>query len=405
MKRHIRCLILLAGGAFALVLAGCGSGVDASADAVPEAVSAEATSEEAQDSTVEVEDPQEQSDSDEVDEPEEAEEVEDVVEVVEFTGDALTVAGEATAWVPGCNVGLPVSAGEGDCESVGGFTILPVTFSSQLSGTLDGSYTQHARYAVSPDGDYVFASVDTFVGTVGECGEGTIVFNSAGSGTFDTVEPASDIPISSDVSWISYTTVESRLSTLDAVLSSTTSTETGATSFDTTGTINCGDGESVGDLVLTARPESSVDPADALDAAGTATFAVNADCNVLPGSDSPTSCPSVDGFYVQGLNNSLTLDGAIQGDVRFITANLVDSAQNWEHSGIVIFEGTVEGCGEGAAVYVNEAAGNNRQAGFFHVRSFTPQGFDSGPLDLSIDTSTRLSGFVRATSEGSYSCG
>ena len=56
MERHIRCLILLAGGAFALVLAGCGSGVDASADAVPEAVSAEETSEEAQDSTVEEED-------------------------------------------------------------------------------------------------------------------------------------------------------------------------------------------------------------------------------------------------------------------------------------------------------------------------------------------------------------
>ena len=327
------------------------------------------------------------------------------MEVVEFTGDALTVAGEATAWVPGCNVGPPVTAGEGDCESVGGFTILPVTFSSQLSGTLDGSYTQHARYAVSPDGDYVFASVDTFVGTVGECGEGTIVFNSAGSGTFDISEPASDIPLSSDASWISYTAIESRLSTVDAVLSSATSTGTGATSFETTGTINCGDGESVGDLVLAARPQSSVDAAGTLDAAGTATFAVRSDCNVIPGGGSPTSCPSVDGFYVQGLNNSLTFDGALQGDVRFITANLVDSAQNWEHSGIVIFEGTIEGCGEGAAVYVNEAAGNNRQAGFFHVRSFTPQGFDSGPLGLSIDTSTSISSFVRATSEGSYSCG
>ena len=32
----------------------------------------------------------------------------------------------------------------------------------------------------------------------GECGDGTIVFNSAGSSTFDISEPASDIPTSSD---------------------------------------------------------------------------------------------------------------------------------------------------------------------------------------------------------------
>ena len=404
MERHIRCLILLAGGALALVLAGCGSGVDTSADAVPGAVSAEETSEEAQDSTVEVDDAEEQPDPDEVDEPEEAEEVEDVVEVVEFTGDALTVAGETTAWVPGCNVGPPVSAGEGDCESVGGFTILPVTFSSQLSGTLDGSYTQHARYAVGPDGGYVFASVDTFVGTVGECGEGTIVFNSAGSGTFDTTEPLTDAPRSLNASWASYTAVESELDTVDVILS-TTSTADGSTSFETTGTINCGQGESLEVLVDAARPESSVDAAGLLEWTGTSGFSATADCNVVPGGSSP-SCPSVDGFYVQGLANRLFFNGSFDGDARVFAAQLVDESDNWEQSSLMIFEGVVEGCGEGTVVLVNEGAGNNRSGEFQHIRVFTPVGFDSGPLGVNADLDeVTFTGPVTASINGTYSCG
>ena len=379
MKRHIRCLILWAGGALALVLAGCGSGVDTSADAVPEAVSEVDTTEEASGSTVEA------------------------VEVSEFTGDALSSTGRTTTWVPGCNVGPPVTATEGDCESVGGFTILPGTLTAQLSGTLDGSYTQHLRIAVGPDGDYVFASIDTFVGTVGECGEGTIVFNSAGSGTF-TTERVGTFPTASDFSWISYTATESRFDTLDVVLSATTA-RSGQTTFDMTGTINCGGDESIEVLVDAARPESSVDAAGLLEWTGTSGFSATADCNVVPGGSSP-SCPSVDGFYVQGLANRLFFNGSFEGDARVFAAQLVDSAANWELSSLMIFEGVVEGCGEGTVVLVNEGAGNNRSGEFQHIRVFSPAGFDSGPLGANADLDeATFTGPVTASINGTYSCG
>ena len=401
MKRHIRCLIWLAGGALALVLAGCGSGVDASADAVLEAVSAAETIEEASDTTVEVEEDPEVDDAEEQPDPDE--EAEEAVEVSEFTGDALSSTGRTTTWVPGCNVGPPVTAGEGDCESVGGFTILPGTLTAQLSGTLDGSYTQHLRIAVGPDGDYVFASIDTFVGTVGECGEGTIVFNSAGSGTF-TTERVGTFPTASDFSWISYTATESRLDTLDVVLSTTTARR-GQTTFDITGTINCGEDESIEVLVDAARPESSVDAADLLEWTGTSGFSATADCNVVPGGSSP-SCPSVDGFYVQGVDNRLFFNGSFEGDARVFAAQLVDSAANWEQSGLFIFEGVVEGCGEGTVVLVNEGAGNNRSGEFRHIRVFSPVGFDSGPLGANADLDeATFTGPVTASINGTYSCG
>ena len=408
MKRRIRCLFWLAGGAFALVLAGCGSGVDDSTGVVSEAVSAADTTEEAPDPTTEVDesiDVEEELEVDDAEEqPEPDEEVEDVVEVSEFTAEPLTVSGETTAWVPGCNVSLPVTVGEGDCESVGGFTILPATLTSELSGTLEGSYTQHARYAVGPDGGYVFASIDTFVGTVGECGEGTIVFNSAGSGTFDTTEPLTDAPRSLNASWASYTAVESELDTVDVVLS-TTSMADGSTSFETTGTINCGQGESLEVLVDAARPESSVDAAGLLEWTGTSGFSATADCGVVPGGSSP-SCPSVDGFYVQGLANRLFFNGSFDGDARVFAAQLVDESDNWEQSSLMIFEGVVEGCGEGTVVLVNEGAGNNRSGEFQHIRVFTPVGFDSGPLGVNADLDeTTFTGPVSARINGSYSCG
>jgi hypothetical protein len=390
MKRQIRTVILVAAGACALILSGCGSDAVATTNVVPESAASAEASEPSPEATVAI--------NDEADGTASEDEVVDSAAVV-----PVDVRGAATSVRPGCNLGLPFNAGEGNCESFGGYLIQPVTFRADLRGTLDGSYTQHGTFAVAPDGSYVFASIDTFVGTVAECGEGTVVWNSAGWGNFEVTEPAQIFAISRNTSWISYTAAESELSTLDVALSATTM-QTALTSVEMTGTVSCGGAGSMDELVAAARPDSSVDADNALEWTGPSTLTIGPTCTVTPDPDAPGACPKIDGFSVQPLRNELVFSGSLEGEVRFFADNLVTTRANYEHSGIVIFEGAVEGCGEGVVVFVNEAVGNANQFGFDHLRGYTPQGFDPGPLGVHIDGTATLRGPLSTESDGSYSC-
>lgn len=301
-----------------------------------------------------------------------------------------------------CNLGLPFSAGETDCESFGGYLIQPTTFEADLRGTLDGSFTSYMTFVVAPDGRYVFASMDTFVGRVGECGEGTVVWNSAGQGNFEIADPVRAEAFTRNVNWISYTAAESELSTIDVVLSAT-STQTALTSFAMTGTVQCGDAGSVDELVDAVRPDSSVDRVNALDWTGPSSFAFGSTCVATDNLDAPTACPIVDGFAVQPLNNQLTFSGSFEGEGRFVATQLLGGA-DFEHIGILIFEGLVEGCGEGTVVMVNEAIGNGAEVGFRHLRSFTPPEYDAGSLGLRGDSTATPVGVVTFEMDGTYSC-
>lgn len=379
MKQHIRCGLFFAAGTFALALSGCGSDEVAQADVVAESSSPA--------SSVVTSEPAESVDS------------ADVLDSGE--GFLVDVQGATTAVRASCNLGLPFSVGEGDCESFGGYLIMPVTYEAQFRGTFEGSYTQRGTFAVASDGSYVFASIDTFVGTVGECGEGTVVWNSAGQGDF---EAASRLPgaISRNTNWISYTAVESELSTLDVVLSADTM-QTALTQIAMTGTYSCGDAGPVDELVAAVRPDSGVDPVDVLDWTGPSNFAFGPTCDVTDNPDVPTACPIVDGFAVQGLNNQLDFSGAFEGQGRFVAAQLVAGA-DFEHIGILIFEGLVEGCGEGTVVMVNEAIGNGAEVGFRHLRAFTPPEHVAGSLGVRLDATARPVGVVSFEMDGIYSC-
>lgn len=390
MKRHIRSVLLVAAGVCTLALSGCGSDVVAQTDAVPEATASTEASELETEAAVEID--------------EEADGTASEDEAVDnAAGMPVDVRGAATSVRPSCNLGLPFSVGEGDCESFGGYLLQPVTFKAQLRGTFDGSYTQRGTFAVADDGSYVFASIDTFVGTVGECGDGTVVWNSAGWGDFEITEPAQTVPISWNTNWVSYTAARSALSTLDVALSATT-TQTALTSVKMTGTVSCGEEGSIDALVDAVRPDSSVDAANVLEWTGTSSFAFGSTCVVTDDPDLPTACPIVDDFAVQPLNNNLVFSGSFEGEGRFVAAQLVGIAADYEHAGIFIFEGTVEGCGEGSVVLVNEAVGNGAEVGFRHLRSFTVPELEAGSLGVHVDSTATPVGVLSFASEGSYSC-
>lgn len=401
MKSPIGTILFLAAAAIALALSACGSEAQASRTDGAEASSSDVSTETSTETSTEppTEPPTELPTEVAADVSTEPDDVEPVHGAA---GEAVDAQGSTTSIDTGCHLGLPFEAGEGDCEAYGGYRLQPLTYTAEFRGTLSGTYTQHATFAVDDAGAFVFASVDTFVGTLGECGEGTVSWNSVGWGDFELTDPPGLFATSRNVNWISYTATESELGTLDVVLSARTR-QTALRGVEMTGTLSCGDGESTAGLVAAARPESSVETAEAFDWTGTSVFAVGDTCVARDDRETPDICPTSDGFFVQRLRNDLVFSGSFEGEARFFAANLIGNA-DFEHSGIMIFDGVIEGCGEGVVLFVNEATGNAFESDFSHLRAFTPQDIEPGPTGVRLDVTVKQIGVVSAEFGGSYSC-
>lgn len=317
---------------------------------------------------------------------------------------AADLTGEmAFEWIPSCSLGPLLNRELDECATFAGYTILPAVLPGVRTGTFDGTENFHGIFAVEPDGDYVFAGISSFVGTVDGCGDGTVVFNSTGSGSFDLEQSAElDTLISGPIDAISYTAVASKLSTLDIALETTLTAAARTNTFDIAGTFACGETASEADAIAAVRPESAVADEPFI-WTGPSTFDIGLTCNT---SDltAPDACPIVDDFLVMILDNDLVMSGSFEGEAIFVGAQLVNSDVEFEHAGIFIFDGVVEGCGEGTVINANEAVGNGMRPGFPHVRGFTPANFHPGPLGVSVDTTVRPTGVVSGEMDGTYSC-
>lgn len=390
MTHKIRPFALALAAAFALFLGACG---DADASTQTAAASVEPTTPPAPTSSTEPIEPA----------------VEEVVETAAPVDDVLAefhdVTGEmAFELDPSCSMGPPLTAEPADCATFAGYTILPATLTATRTGTFDGTETFHAVFAVDADGGYRFAGISSFVGTVDECGEGSAVFNTAGTGSFD-IEQSSEAGtlVSGPIDAISYTAASSKVGTLDLAFQATMTT-LDPTTLDISGTVNCGDEPLNANSFSAVRPESSVVEADERDWTGTATYSLDPDtCNPSEFADPPQACASMGGFTVMPLNNTLILSDPFDGDAVFVGTNII-SGMNYEHSGIFIFDGVIDGCGEGSVVMANEAIGSFLSPVFPHARGFTPPLFEPGALDVATDGGVDITGQVSGNMTGSYSC-
>ncbi|MGI9605587.1 MAG: hypothetical protein ACR2P0_05560 [Acidimicrobiales bacterium] len=321
------------------------------------------------------------------------------------SGDTFDVTGEmAFELNPSCSIGPPLSAEPADCETYAGYTIVPATLTATRTGTFDGTETFHAVFAVDADGGYVFAGISSFVGAVDGCGEGTAVYNSAGTGSFD-IEQSSEAGtlVLGPMDAVSYTAAPSKLATLDLAFEATMTT-LDPTTLDISGTVNCSDEPLNAGSFDAVRPESSVVEAGAREWTGAASYVLGATCNPsVYAAGSPNACPTTDGFLVMPLNNSLVLGAPFDGEAVFVGTNIIADS-NYEHAGIFIFDGTIDGCGEGSVVMANEAIGSFLSPVFPHARGFTPPLFDTGALGVHADGTVKITGQVSGTMEGSYSC-
>lgn len=395
MTEHLRSLALAL--AVGLLAAACGT----DAESTQTAAVIEPTAEQATSTTSEAtEQPAEEVVETSVptdDTSAEEEALADDVLTSEVTGDMVF------EWVPSCSMGPPLTTEPADCPTFAGYTILRAMLSGVRTGTFDGTETFHAVFAVDSDGHYVFAGTSSFVGTVDGCGDGPVVFNSGGSGRFDLEqqedEPGAFTPVHTNA--FSYTPIASKLGALDVAFE-TTMTAVDPTTLEVSGTVVCGDAldDSAFDAV---RPKSGVVANDARAWTGPGSFAVGETCHPTSDENAPGACPIMDGFIVMPLNNTLIFDGEFDGDAVFAGTNLV-SEVDYEHSGILIFEGNVDGCGEGSVLMVNEAIGSFLSPNFRHTRGFTLQSFDTGSLGVQVDAGVRVTGQVSGIMEGSYSC-
>lgn len=403
MTRTTRYRVVTAGVALALLLGACGSDTDDPIEALASA--AEPTT------SVEA-DPPPESAAETPSEPTEVATVEGAEEEesppAAAQPDELPVSGAMSFdWAFDCSMGPPLTLEPGDCETFGGYRIVRAVLAVQRTGTFEGTEQFHATFVVDADGAYTFSGISSFVGTVEGCGEGTVVYNTAGSGAFDLEQSGeTGAPVSGPIDAIVYTATSGALSELD-VFVDLTMTSSGAPEFDVTGTAICDNGDGELDkavAVAAVLPASGVSAADAVEWTGPATFALGPTCAPARDLARDNVCDFDENFSYMPLFNTLEFNGLFDGEARFIGTNILSARGLYEHSGIIVFDGTVDGCGSGTIVMSNEAAGSIANSNFSHQRAFTPTMFDAGTLAVEADGIATSTGMASTQMHGSYSC-
>jgi hypothetical protein len=92
---------------------------------------------------------------------------------------------------------------------------------------------------------------------------------------------------------------------------------------------------------------------------GSETFALTPTCDPGPPiSPGPATCRTADGNIFLTVSNPGSRTGTFEGTQHFEGSITVFKNLDFVFTGILTYEGTVEGCGEGTVVFFNEGAGN-----------------------------------------------
>jgi hypothetical protein len=310
-------------------------------------------------------------------------------EVAQASGDAALTGTHSFDFTPLCNLKIVIpDPNLKACETSGDLEYLPVLIPGTRTSTFDGTDFAVATIVVSPDGKYQFAGPGKFEGTVEGCGEGTVVYTMFGFGQFGTTV---------DYNEVVYTfPTESNMSTV-AVSVAAEQTYSGPSGRQVSGTYGCDETDE--------RPDAGVDPASAQEMYG-AIFAAHVPLCELgsPLGSGEGTCETNGEHWFQSLRNRVQFTGAWEGIATFVGTNITSPDGFYEEAGMFLFEGMVEGCGDGTVILVNEASGRIGGAGLTHHRGYTPTGSDTGTLGVRADmiaVSTGPGGFEM---QGTYSC-
>ncbi len=167
-----------------------------------------------------------------------------------------------------------------------------------------------------------------------------------------------------------------------------------------TGTYHCGlfDEPAV-------RPAAEVAAEGAHEMAGPVVAAFTPLCDLGPPLGSREATCETDGeHWFQPVLNRVTFTGSFEGTATFVGTQIFSPDGFFEHSGMVYFEGTVQGCGEGTVILVNEGAGRNGSPALCYHRGYTPAGSDTGTLGVHADLEAVQSGLATFEMIGDYSC-
>lgn len=106
-----------------------------------------------------------------------------------------------------------------------------------------------------------------------------------------------------------------------------------------------------------AAPVSAAKP---MPVTGTETFVLSPTCNPGPafGFPPPTTCRTAGPNVFMGLANPGSRTGTFTGTQFFDGKVNLKANGDFTYRGILTFEGTVAGCGEGTVVFFNQGAGN-----------------------------------------------
>jgi hypothetical protein len=274
------------------------------------------------------------------------------------------------------------------CETSGDLEYLPVLIPGTRTGTFDGTDFVAATIVVSPDGKYQFAGPGKFEGTVEGCGEGTVVYTMYGFGQFGTTVDYNEV--------VYMFPTESSMSAV-AVSVAAEQTYSGPSGRQVSGTYRC---DETGEL-----PDAGVDPATAQEMYGP-TFAASIPLCVLgsPLGSGEGTCETDGEHWFQSLRNRVQFTGSWEGIATFVGTSITSPDGFYEEAGMFLFEGTVQGCGEGTVILVNEASGRIGGAGLTHHRGYTPAGSDTGTLDVRADVTAVSTGPGGFEMQGTYSC-
>jgi len=105
---------------------------------------------------------------------------------------ALTLSAPASASAPltGSGTGTIGLRSVTIVRSADGNSIQERDLAGTVSGTLDGTFTEHVRGVIHPNGLVTFQGTMTFTGTVAGCGSGTLTLGVSGQGV--TGQPVTD---------------------------------------------------------------------------------------------------------------------------------------------------------------------------------------------------------------------
>ena len=110
-------------------------------------------------------------------------------------------------------------------------------------------------------------------------------------------------------------------------------------------------------MLALAAPVSAGKP---MEASGTETFVLTPTCNpgAAFGGVDPANCRTAGPNVFLGLANPGAREGTFEGTQFFDGKVNAKANGDFTFRGVLTFEGTVEGCGEGTVMFWNEGAGN-----------------------------------------------